>query len=74
MKDTGRFCPAQWFSGFFGLAAIAHLVRLAFGVPIQIGTVSVPMAASVWVAVIAGALSVGLLAAAIRRPCSEDRT
>lgn len=72
MEEMRRFCPALWFSGFFGLAALAHLVRLALKVPVTVGTVSVPMSASVLVAAVAGALSVGLLVAALKRPCSPD--
>lgn len=72
MEEMKRFCPALWFSGFFGLAALVHLARLALKVPVTVGTVSVPMGTSVFVAAVAGALSVALLVAALKRPCSPD--
>ncbi len=52
---------AVWFSGFFGLAALVHLVRFLFQVPLVVGGRSVPMAVSVIVAFVAGVLSLRLL-------------
>ena len=72
MKDTRRFCPALWFSGFFGLAALVHLTRLLLRVPVTVAAVAIPMQVSVWVAGVAGALSVGLAVAGMKRPCCPD--
>lgn len=51
---------AVWFSGFFGLAALVHLVRLLFQVPLVVGGRPVPMAVSVIVVLVAGILSLRL--------------
>lgn len=70
MEDSPRkFCPALWFSGFFGLGALGHLVRLLVGFPVTIGTWQVPLRFSALAAVVFGALSLGLLYVACRRPC-----
>ena len=44
----------------FALVALAHIVRLAFNVPVTIGTWSVPMWGSLLSAILAGGLAVVL--------------
>ena len=68
-KPDGGFCPALWFSGFFGLGTLVHLVRLLFRVPVILGTWHVPLRFSALAVVVFGALSLGLLYAACKRPC-----
>ena len=62
-------CPATWFSGFFGLGAVVHLVRLIFQIPVRVGSFEVPLSLSLLAVVILGSLSVGLLYLAMKRPC-----
>lgn len=70
MQKNGRsFCPATWFSGFFGLGVVVHLVRLIFRVPVTLGTWAVPLGFSIGMVVLFGALSLGFLAVACKRPC-----
>ena len=52
-----KCCKAMWFSGFFALACLVHLVRLALQVQVRFGDWLVPMGLSVGVAVVAGLLS-----------------
>jgi hypothetical protein len=47
----------MWLSGFFGLAVVAHVIRLVLGFTIQIGETAVPVSWSVAIVVIAGILS-----------------
>lgn len=68
-KTSGKFCPALWFSGFFGLGAVVHLVRLLLRVPVIVGTWHVPLRFSALAVAIFGGLSLALLYAACRRPC-----
>ena len=66
-------CPAVWFSGFFGLGTLVHLLRLIFKVPITIGTWVVPLGLSGVLVIVLGALSVGLLYAGCKRPCCASK-
>ena len=66
-------CPAVWFSGFFGLGAVVHLIRLLLHVPVRIGTFDVPLTASVILVLVFGGLSAGLLYLAMRRPFCEEK-
>jgi len=50
-----------WFSGFFAAAALAHLIRSIFHLPMTIGTFDVPISFSVGVFVAAGVISIALL-------------
>ena len=67
-----KFCPAIWFSGFFGLGAVVHLIRLILRVPMIIGGFNVPLGLSAAVAVVFGALSIGLLCLGLKQPCGKD--
>ena len=72
-KMRGKFCPALWLSGFFGLAALAHLVRLTFRWGMQINGHEIPLALSCLVVIVMGTLSAGLGVAAIKRPCDSKK-
>ena len=52
-----KCCCAMWWSGFFGLAALAHLIRLVARIPLVVNNWAVPMTVSIGVAIVAGALS-----------------
>ncbi len=60
-----------WFSGFFGLGATVHLIRLLLRFPVTIGTWQVPMSVSVAIAVVFGALSLFLLKAGCCGRCAK---
>ena len=72
-KEKAKFCPAMWFSGFFGLGAIVHLVRLIAGFSLSVGGQEIPLAASGLVALICGVLSAGLLVVSLKRPCEGQK-
>lgn len=69
MEQSGKLCIPIWFSGFFGLGALVHLARLILRFPLVIGDFEVPMGLSLAIAIIAGALSIGLLCLACRPSC-----
>ena len=52
-----KCCAAMWWSGFFGLAAVAHVVRLAVRAQVQLGGWAVPMRFSMIIVIVAGLLS-----------------
>lgn len=66
-----KFCPAVWFSGFFGLGAVVHLVRLLLRFPLIVGTFEVPLRMSLVLVIVLGGLSLGLLYMGLRRPCCK---
>lgn len=72
--DKPLICPATWFSGFFGLGAIVHLVRLVLRFPLIVGTYEVPLAVSGILVVVLGGLSLGLLYVAVKRPCCKEES
>ena len=72
-KDEHRFCPALWFSGFFGLAAVVHLVRLLFKVPVTIRGWAVPLHLSAAAVLVAGGLSAALFYIGCKRPCRPSK-
>lgn len=74
MCDGKKFCPAIWFSGFFALGFLVHLLRLVLQVPLSIWDKPVPMATSVGVVIVFGVLSAGFLFAGLKRPCDEKKT
>jgi len=69
-KNNAAVCLAVWFSGFFGLGAVMHLVRLILQFPVTIGTFEVPLAASGVLVAVFGGLSVGLLILGCKKSCS----
>ena len=70
-KGDHSVCPAVWFSGFFGLGTLVHLLRLLFQVPVNIGGWQVPLSVSGILVLVLGGLSAGLLYVGCRRPgCS----
>ena len=72
-KGKVKFCPAMWFSGFFGLGAVAHFVRLMTGFSVVIAGREIPFAASGIAVLVFGILSVGLLIVSLKRPCETKR-
>ncbi len=58
-ENNGSFWVV-WFSGFFGLGALVHLLRLVFQVPVTIGTFEIPLTVSLVVGAIFSILSIGL--------------
>lgn len=69
--EKSKFCPAMWFSGFFGLGALVHLVRAILGFSLVIGGVEISVGTSMVLAVILASVSAGLLAVSLKRPCEE---
>lgn len=60
---------AVWFSGFFGIAAILHALRVLFQLPVVIGTWQVPVRISLVIAIVFGLISLGLLKGGCCRSC-----
>ena len=52
-----KCCSAMWWSGFFALAALMHIIRLIVRLDLQFGTFVVPMGASIGVASVGALLS-----------------
>ena len=52
-----KCCGAMWWSGFFALAVIAHLIRLVTHTQVQLGSYLVPMNVSIGIVLVAGTLS-----------------
>ena len=52
-----KCCMPTWWSGFFALALVGHLLRLLFRAQVHIGQWAVPMRVSIGVVIVAGALS-----------------
>lgn len=74
MSEGKKFCPAIWFSGFFALGFLVHLLRLALQIPLSVWGKPVAMSTSAVIAVVFGVLSAGLLAAGLKRPCDGKKT
>ena len=55
-----KCCSLMWWSGFFALASLVHIVRLISRIQVQVGIWVVPMQASIGVAIIAGLISLFL--------------
>lgn len=68
-KDKPLACPAIWFSGFFGLGALVHLVRLVLRFSLVVGGNEIPLMTSAILVVVLGGLSLGLLVLGCKRPC-----
>ncbi len=68
-----KFCPALWFSGFFGLGAIAHLVRAVTGFSLVVAGREIPVSFSAAIALVFGALSAALLILSVKRPCEGEK-
>ena len=65
-KDKCCKLTAVWVSGFFGLGAVVHGMRLLLRVPVTVGAWAVPLRISAVLVLLFSALSVGLLWAAYR--------
>jgi hypothetical protein len=72
-NEKARFCPALWFSGFFGLGAVVHVVRLITGFSVVIGGREIPLEFSGVAVIVFGILSVGLLILSLKRPCETKK-
>lgn len=70
-KDKPKFCPAIWFSGFFALGAIMHLIRLLLGFSVVIAGREIPLTVSAAMVVIFGILSIGLAMMGLKKPCED---
>ncbi len=68
-----KSCAAIWFSGFFGLAAAVHIVRLILKFPVVIRGTEIPMNVSLVVAIVASGLSLGLLFLACKKSCCDKK-
>ena len=73
MGNGKKFCFATWFSGFFGLGALVHLVRSILKFPLVVNNYEVPISLSVTLAVVLGALSLVLLYVSCKKPCCEKK-
>ena len=73
MGKDKKFCFATWFSGFFGLGAIMHLVRSILKFPLVVNNYEVPISLSVTLAVVLGALSLILLYVGCKKSCCEKK-
>ena len=72
MKDSvHKICPAVWFSGFFGLGALVHFIRLVLRIPVVVGSFAIPFKLSLILVVVLGGLSLGLLCMGVNRPCCK---
>ena len=71
MEKEKRFCPALWFSGFFGLGAVVHLVRLVLRFSVVVNGFGIPLGVSAALAAVLGTLSIGLLILGIKKPCEH---
>ena len=72
-KVKAKFCPAMWFSGFFALGAVVHLIRLIAGLSVVIAGREIPLAFSGIALLIFGILSAGLLILSLKRPCETKK-
>lgn len=72
-KMKSRFCPAMWFSGFFGLGALIHLVRFIAGFSLVVGGREIPLSVSGTLALVLGILSLALLIVSLKRPCEAGK-
>lgn len=73
-KNKTKFCPAMWFSGFFGLGTLVHLVRLITGFSLVIADHPISRSFSGVAAFVFGILSGVLLIVSLKRPCESGKT
>ena len=73
MGNGKKFCLSTWFSGFFGLGALVHLVRSILKFPLVVNNYEVPISLSVTLAVVLGALSLILLYVGCKKACCEKK-
>ncbi len=72
-KMKSKFCPAMWFSGFFGLGALVHLMRYLFGFGLIVNGHAISLRVSGIFALVAGILSVSLLIVSLKKPCETGK-
>ena len=68
-KNDRSALVAIWFSGFFGLGTLVHLIRLILRVPVTLGTWAVPLKVSAALVVVFGFLSFWMLRAGRGKSC-----
>ena len=73
MGNDKKLCLATWFSGFFGLGALLHLVRSIVKFPLVVNNYDVPVSISMILALVLGALSLTLLYVSCKKPCCEKK-
>ncbi len=61
----------MWFSGFFALGALVHLVRSILGFSLVIAGIEISVGTSMILAVVLAAVSAGLLVVSLKRPCES---
>ncbi len=71
-KNDRSALAAIWFSGFFGLGTVVHLIRLILRVPVTLGTWAVPLKASGILVLVFGALSFWMLRAGCGQSCCSS--
>ena len=69
-----KFCPAMWFSGFFGVGALVHVVRLLTGFSLVVAGHEIPLMVSGVIVLVGGILSVALLMVSLKRPCESGHS
>ncbi len=72
-KMKSKFCPAMWFSGFFGLGALVHAIRFVARFSIALNGQEIPLSVSGLLALVFGIFSIGLLILSLKRPCESDK-
>ena len=71
MKGLKGFCPALWFSGFFGAGALVHAVRGLLGYRVTINEMEVPMTLSVVLFVVFAVISGVFGYLGCNKPCQK---
>ncbi len=66
-KMTTKFSPFLWFSGFFALGAIVHLIRFIFRLNLMVAGREVPLAVSGYLVLGFGVLSIWLWIVPIKK-------
>ena len=72
--EKAKFCPALWFSGFFGLGAVVHLIRLVTGLSLVVAGREIPVSWSGVAVVIFGGLSICLFVLSLKKPCETGKS
>lgn len=72
-KIKMKFCPAMWFSGFFGFGALVHAIRFVTRFDIAVNGQEIPLSASGVLALVFGIFSIGLLILSLKKPCESGK-
>lgn len=71
MEEKKKFCPALWFSGFFCLGFVVHLVRFILKASVVVNGRDIPVSLSGWLFVVFGVLSAVTLWVGLKKPCCK---